>query len=246
MRKSSMYSIFGMTALIIVFIQHSELAGLDTTITPEQSEKIIEKIYEKYAPVYKKYEGTQSTRQVDVIEYNPNTNQLVNRSSVSLIRKEYFYKKSEITVLQFTKNDKPMPATDYQSREEQPGPPVLDQEGKNIYSTRITRSATISNLKCYQMEVFPRKKTPLLFEGFFYFKCDTLDLVLVEGTTAELSYPLKEFSMKLYFDMIKDLPVLRTGSFIMRVYIPVLQPDRRFVICVKVLDNKPLKKIVAI
>ena len=191
MGKSSMYRIFGMMMLISVCIQHSNLTGQDTPISPEQSEKIIQQIYEKYAPLYKKYEGTLSTRQVDVIEYNPNTNQLVNRSTVSLIRKEYFYKKSEITVLQFTKNDKPMPTSDYQSREEQPGPLVLDQEGKKIYNSRITRSTTISNKKCYQMEVVPRKKLAQLFEGFFYFKCDTLDLVLVEGTTAELSYPRK-------------------------------------------------------
>jgi hypothetical protein len=240
MRKSRMHHIVGMLALICICGTHSMLAGQDARVTPEQSEKIIGKIYKKYAPVYKKYEGTLSTRQVDVVEYNPITNQMINRSSASLIRKDYFYKKSEITVLQFTQNDKPMKASDYQSREERPGPQVLDEEGRKIYSARITRNTIVENKKCYQMEVVPWKKSPQLFEGSFYFTRDTLDLVLVEGTVAELSYPLKEFSMKLYFEMINDLPALRSGSFIMRVYIPVLQPDRRFVISVKVLDNKPM------
>ncbi|OHD63744.1 MAG: hypothetical protein A2176_14500 [Spirochaetes bacterium RBG_13_51_14] len=241
MRKSSVYRTTGIIFLAALLFIHSGISAQEAAVTPDQSDKIIERIYEKYAPAYKKYQGVLSTRQMDVIEYNPNNNKLVNRLSVRLIHKEYFYKKVEIMVLEYIKNDKPMRTSDYQGVEVGLGFPVLDDNGRERYMARIIRRTTVNDRMCYLMKVIPRKKTDQYFDGFMYFTCETLDLVMVEGTTAELPYPMKEFSMKLYINHIKDLPVLRNGSSIMRMYIPVLQPDRRFVTSIKVLDSEPLK-----
>jgi len=225
---------------VIVLLPYFDLAGENASISVEQSEKIINKIYEKYIPVYKKYTGIESLRKIDIIEYNPNSITLINRSHVSVIRKDYFYKKPEITILRYLIDDDLKRPSDYQSREIEPYHLVLDEQGKNLYLTRIMQSVTVSNQKCYQMQVTPREKTPEHFEGYMYFRMDSLDLYLIEGTLGNLPYSFTEYSMKQYFDHLIDLPVLKSGSCIMRMYIPVLQPDRRFVFSVKVITNKLL------
>ncbi|OHD72054.1 MAG: hypothetical protein A2W19_03685 [Spirochaetes bacterium RBG_16_49_21] len=241
MKRSAVNKIFIIGILSsVVFLPNHKISGQNYPITPERSEQIIDKIYEKYIPVYKKYRGVGSVRNIDIIEYNPNTNTLINRSHVSLIRKDYFYKKSEIEILEYIKNDKVMQPSEYENRIIEIPDPILDENGRKLYLTRITNIAAVSKQKCYQMKVVPRKKTAKYFGGFLYFKMDTLELMLLEGSLGDLPFSFKEYSMKYFFEHEGDLPVLKSGSFIMRTYIPVLQPDRRFVISVNVIESKLL------
>jgi hypothetical protein len=240
MRKSSLYCGMGIMVLVIGSSYHLSLSVTDFPITPEQSAKIIEKIYEKYLPVYKKYKGVMSKRQIYIIEYNPNTNLLINRSIVSEIRKEYFYREPEVTIVRFVRNDVTMSPGDYQDHLENPLPPIMDEFARENYRTVISSCIMIEDKRCYRMDVIPLKMTTRHFLGLLYFRCDTLDLVLAEGTLARLPSPKKEFCMKIYFGRINGLPVMNNGSYIMREHIPILVPDRRFVINIKVQESTPL------
>ncbi len=154
-----------------------------------------------------------------------------------MIRKDYFYKKAEIRILRFIQNDARKPPSDYIDKEIEPASLVIDENGKNLYLTRIRQFVTVLNQKCYQMQVVPKKKNSEHFEGYMYFNVNTLDLVLMEGTLGSLPYSLTEYSMKQYFDHLKGLPVMKSGSCIMRTHIPLLVPDRRLVFSIKVLSN---------
>jgi hypothetical protein len=232
--------IIGASIVLIALLPYIIVSGENDAIDSELSEKIISKIYKKYIPVYKKYSGIESLRNLDIIEYNPDSTTLINRSNVSMIRKDYFYKKPEITVLQYILNDTYKQPSDYESREIGPENLVIDEKGKELYLTRIMQEAIVSDQKCYKMRVIPRERKPEHFEGYMYFKKDTLELMLVEGTLGTLPHSLKEYSMKQYFDHVHDLPVMRSGSCVMRYYIPLLQPDRRFVFSIKVINNIPM------
>ena len=216
------------------------LKSQNNSISVDLSEKIIKKIYNKYIPVYKKYSGVESNRSIDIIEYNPGSNTLINRYTVLLVRKNYFYKKPDIEVLQYIKSNTEQRPSDYQSREIEPPVPVLDENGMKSYTAVIMKYAKVLNTKCYQMKVVPRKKNSEHFDGFMYFRTDNLELLLMEGTFGDLPYSIKEYNMKLYYEHINDLPVMKSGSYIIRTYIPVLQPDRRYMFSIKVNNSKPL------
>ncbi len=224
----------------LVLFPHIDLSGENESIGSELSEQIISKIYKKYIPVYKKYTGVQSLRNIDIIEYNPDSTVLINRTNIAMIRKDYFYKNPEITILRYILNDTRKRPSDYVDKEMGPGNLVIDENGRNLYLTRIRQFATVSNQKCYQMQVIPRQRKSENFEGYMYFDTDTLNLVLIEGTLGSLPYSFTEYSMKQYFDHLQDLPVMKSGSCIMRTHIPVLVPDRRMVFSIKVLNNAPL------
>jgi len=227
-------------AALFVFMPYHKTRGGGFPISAERSTRIINKIYGKYKPIYKKFRGIQSIRNIDIIEYDPNTNTLIKRSHVALIRKDYFYQKPKIEVLEYIENGRVMKPSDYQSRLIDVNGPILDESGRHLYLTRITDVVTVSGQRCYQMKVVPRKRLSKYFEGFLYFKIKTLDLILMEGSLGELPYSFKEYSMKCLFRRMGALPVLKTGTYIMRTYIPILLPDRRFVLSINSIDDKPL------
>jgi hypothetical protein len=228
------------TAVLFVFLPYHKTRGGNFPLSAERSARIINKIYAKYIPVYKKFRGIQSIRNIDIIEYNPNSNTLITRSHVSLIRKDYFYQKPVIEVLDYIENGRTMKPSDYQNKLIDTNGPILDESGRHLYMSRITGVVTVSGQRCYQMKIVPRKRSSKYFEGFLYFKTKTLDLLLMEGTLSELPFSFKEYSMKCMYRRMDALPVLKSGTVIMRTYIPILQPDRRFVLSINSIDAKLL------
>ena len=234
--------IYAIIFIVVIISPVSLLVSKEKSISPEDSAKIINLIYKKYIPVYEKYDGILSTRDVILEELDPKNNKLINKSLIKIKRKDYFYKKPEITVLSYLKNDKKMESSDFKTRKEDPVSPVFDRNGKKNYKTSITGYKTINQKKCYIVEVIPRKKSSHFFLGTIYCRVDNNEIILVEGSVAKISFPLKEFKLSMKISHSGDLPFMKYGKFILRLKIPLILPDRRYISVVKVVESKPINK----
>jgi len=208
----------------------------------KESDEIIKIIRKKYVPMYKKYNGVISTRNINIKEIDPETDKVVGRSFLSLIRKDYFYKEPEIKVLQYIKNGRKMLESDYKPKKSKPSYRIFDEYGFKNYKTTVVGFKNIKGRRCYKIKILPRENTLRHFKGFLYCAVSDLSILLIEGTLGNTPFPLKEFRIKFFLDHIDDLAVIKSGIVVMRVYIPVILPDRRYISNIQATDNRPMFK----
>jgi len=226
--------------IFVLFSPVSSLQSGENKITQALSQDVIRRIREKYIPMYQKYQGVESNREVEIKTYDSETNTLIKTANVHLLRKDYFYKKPEVKVLKYVVDGKEEAPSKYKPLEYQPGYQVFDENGDKNYETRVIGYKTIDGYPCYEVNVLPKKATKLHYKGKLYYRVSDLALIKSSGSIGEISFPLKGFHMDLYTEELNDLTVVSSGIITANVDLPVFLPNRRIVSRFKVLYNKPI------
>jgi len=215
--------------------------GHVAAISPEESDRILTRIFSKYIPIYTKYRGVESTSKNIIREYNAQTNVLKSTSEVMLRRKDYFYAEPEVKVLSFKKDRKDKAPSDYRSRESKPGYLVFDQKGTDHYRLKIMDKQMIGNRECYRIVVSPQKATVRHFKGEIFCAVNTLDVVQTVGGAGKLEFPIKHFWAAFNFTLVNHVPVVQSGTMKVRIDVPVVYPDTMIVTDTTVIESKLLE-----
>ncbi|MEW6186086.1 MAG: hypothetical protein AB1585_10150 [Thermodesulfobacteriota bacterium] len=208
------------------------------SVSQAESEKILERLFVKYPPIYEKYRGVESTSRVVSKEYDPKTHVLKNTTEVLLHRKDFFYDKPEIKALSFKINGKEADPAKYRSWETKPAYLAFDKKGRENYLFKVTEKKKIDQRDCYRVEVNPRKATSRHFQGEIYCALDTLDVVRTMGGVADLEFPLKSFWSEFNYTLVKEVPVVQSGTLKIRVNVPIIFPDTMMVTSTTILESK--------
>lgn len=228
--------------ILILFFPTPSTQSVDLSISPALSRNIIHRIQEKYTPMYKKYQGVESTRHLEIKTYDSKQNTLVSTAHVELLRKDYFYKESEVKVLKYVLDGKEQKVSKYKPRSFRPGYHVFDESGDNNYDTQVLGYKTIDGHQCYEVNVIPKKATKKHYQGKLYYRVNDLKLIYSSGTLGQVSFPLTGLHMDIYFNFIDDLAVISSGVITVSADVPVFFPDRRIISQLKVVNNKPILK----
>ncbi|MBP7735640.1 MAG: hypothetical protein KA369_06665 [Spirochaetes bacterium] len=217
-------------AIIFTAIAVAALSGASPgTVIPERLEQdIVRQIREKTLPVYKKYIGVESTREIVSRQYDSRDNSYRGGYTVLLRRREYFYRKATYKVLKYEKNGKPEPAWKYNYPTRSPAYLPFGPDTDANYATRLKGKKTIEGIPCWKFEVMPKKNTSRHMKGFIYFSINGLDLVYLEGTVAYYPPGLKSLAMAIFFKKLDDAYVMSKGSYTFVVHVPLFYPHRKF------------------
>lgn len=225
--------------LVLLFLTPS-IQGRDLTISPALSRKIISRIQEKYVPMYKKYQGVESTRRIEIKTYDSTTNALISTAYVNITRKDYYYKGSEVKVLKYVVDGKEEKVSKYKPMNFRPAYHVFDENGDNNYERKVIGYKTIDDNQCYEVNVTPKKATKMHYQGKLYYRIADLKLVYSSGTLGEVPFPLNGLRMDIYFEFIDDLAVISSGVITVTADIPAFFPDKHIVSRLKVINNQPI------
>lgn len=206
-------------------------------VKSEESIRVLATLKSRGIEMYRKYTGVASLRTEIVREYDPATGSLKSTSEVTMKRKDYFYKNPEIEVLSFNKDGKEMEPSKFRIMKSAPTYPVFDDHGDQHYLITLEDTVRINGKACYRVRVNPKKKTMRYFSGDLYFKKDTLETVMLEGTVAKLDFPLTSFRIELWMAAIDRVPVIKSGTVEVRVNVPVFYPDTLIVTSISVTEN---------
>jgi len=225
--------------IIAVILTQGFAIGAEEQVTPEKSKEIIGKIRAMTIPRAKKYRGVESTRNVEVKEYDSSGKLTVTHKFVA-VRRDYFYEPPESKVLKYEKNGKDTKPTDYKELKTDPTYPVFDENGEQYYETAVVAVQVIDGAKCYKVKVTPKQATARHFSGHIYYKTDDLEPHVAEGTIGKLPWPFKEFYMRFYFVKQNGYPMFRSGVMTIKVNVPVVFADHKFDTTIDVIESKPI------
>ncbi len=203
-------------------------ARADNPTLERLGQDIIRQIYEKTLPVYRKYIGVESTREIVSRQYDSRDNSYRGGYTVLLRRRECFYRKATYKVLKYEKNGKPEPAWKYNYPTRSPAHLPFGPDTDVNYATRLTGKKTIEGIPCWEFEVVPKKKTSRHMKGFIYFSVKGLDLLYLEGTVAYYPPGLKSLAMAVFFKKLDDAYVMSRGAYTFVVHVPLFYPHRKF------------------
>lgn len=221
--------------IVFFIISFSSTVFAEDTISPEKSKEIIEKIYTRIAPMFKKYQGIEYKRTEITKEYNPSSNKLLSTTTTLLLRREYFYQKPSITVLEYEKDGKKLKPSDYEEARYPPLYHPFDEKGKDRYTTEVKGYETIEGIVCYKIKVTPKEATERHFKGYFYFDAKNLDLIKAGFTLGKLPFGFIKLFIEASFSHSIVREVAKTGRF----YIPFIF-NKKFVHISKTITAKPI------
>ena len=210
-------------------------------ISPEESDRILTGIFNKYIPIYTKYRGVESTSKNIIREYNAQNNVLKSTSEVTLRRKDYFYAEPEVKVLSYKKDGKDKDPSAYRSKESKPGYLAFDRKGTDHYTLKIMDKKMIGKRECYRIDVLPKKATPRHFKGEIYCAADTLDLVQSVGGAGALEFPIKQFWAAFDYMLVNNVSVAKAGTMKVLVDVPVFYPNKLIVTDTTILEARLLE-----
>lgn len=199
---------------------------------------ILSRIAEKLKDTYEKNIGVEAKRDTINVFYNSKTNEFLGINRAILIRKEYFYKRAEYTVLKYYEDDKERPPDEYNYRTRDPIFPPLDKNSEKNYDVKLNEIVIINRVPCYEIIIIPKIKSVRHLSGKAYFTVKGLDLYYMEGSLAANSFGLKNSRIQLYFKKFKGASVLDHGMMIFDVHIPFFYPNKRIVVIVSSSDEK--------
>lgn len=229
MNKKSIMCCF----VLLITTSLCPVSGADGTVSKSEGESVLARIRARYEPVFKKYQGVESTREITLREWDTKAGKLLATSRIRLVRRDYFYALPEITVLSYEKEGKRMKPSDYKPRREGPLFPVFDRSGASHYRTEVVGTMRIDGVKCYRVQVVPLEATAQHFRGNLYYRADNLDQILAEGSGAKLTMGVKSFWMRMNMRMVQGVPAISGGTMTIIVDVALIYPNRKFVSDIK-------------
>lgn len=192
-------------------------------------DEILAAIRDNASRVYSSYEGVEARRNAVSRVYDSRTGALIDSAEVLLIRKEYFRRKPEYTALRYVKNGEELPPDKYGYRTREPIHLPFDVDNDVNYSERISGTAVVEGVRCWMVEIVPKKKTARHISARAYFAVDGLALRYLEGTLADNPFGVKSLTMRLYFRSLNGAAVVQRGEYEIDVHVPIVYPHRRIV-----------------
>ena len=228
--------------LLILLLANTSISAQDTP-SPAEARKIIAQLRNKMGGIYLNFKGVESYRKVQIKEVDSNSGKLLNTTRLGTKHKEFFYNKPVQKILQLQINGinlAPEKATNQPVQK--PAIPVFDSQGHKNYNLRITGIKKIGKKPCYRLEITPLKQTPRHLKGEMFFTKKGLIPLRFNGGLAALPTGLKSLSFSISFKQKGKWSVAAAGSIRIRIYIPILQPDRRLHIIFNATGHRLLAK----
>ncbi len=229
-----------MLRLFFLFIFFLSIPCHAAAPSPEESEALITKIITKWAPVYAKYRGIETTRNFTTAVFDPETGRQTGSAKTTVRRRDYFYETPDITALAYEENNEKKEPGDCDTREIEPMFPVFDAESKKHYMLSVIDRVVFEGTDAWIIRVVPKKKNYRYFKGLVYVASDTLMPLRQVGTPAETHWAMKEFKIDYRFEQTGELFALKTGYVEARVYVFLVRPDRRYVYELKGSNHTPI------
>ncbi len=214
----------------------------DRPVSDADSEKIIAAIRKHAEPVYRNYIGVRSTRRITVKEYDWAKDKLLVTHEVVSDRRDYFYRKPIIKVLEYKKNGKKQSPSKYNDRRIMPAYQLFDRDSAKNYDLKVLAETNVAGVRCYRIRIKPRMLTERHLTGTLYMSVDAFEPVLVECSLAKLPFPLKEMSMIYRMSSANGVAVMNSGSFTMRLHVPLVNYRRKWVTTMVAEQNTPMEK----
>ena len=220
------------------------------TVTPAAKDNalpdaavLFERIIEHYRPMYAKYRGIETKSHSETKIYDSETSTLEDTMTMLYVGREFFYEEREGEILEYTKNGEKLdPDEAQQGRSSDPMYPIWDSNGPKHYRIKVLKQTILRRKPCYALQIIPKDDTERHFQGTFFVHAETLDLVYMDGTMADLPFGVDSMSFKFYFKQQGDLAVVDHGSTAAAVDIPIIYPDVLYTSEMRTIEAKGIPK----
>jgi hypothetical protein len=215
--------------LLIVILATAAPAFSDAGGLKNIEEDLKSKIRAKITPLYQKYIGVESTREIVSKQYDSRDDSFLGGYTVLLRRKEFFYKRAKYKVLKFIKNGAEEPSWKYNYITRKPAYQPFDPDTDKNYTITLTGKQIIKNIPCWEFDISPKKKTSRHIIGKVYFTIKGLDLYMLKGTVASYPFGLKNLYFEIFFKKFQDAYIMSNGIYTFIVDIAIFYPHKKFV-----------------
>jgi hypothetical protein len=228
--KRTLFCLF-LTAAMIPSLNAAE------TISDEESKKIIDGLYKKMEPAYKKYSGIIAVRSSKHKMTDLQTGEL-KESVESLVKTKFAGNYEAVEIIKYTKNGQELPASKFTERKPIMFYPVFDDKGRERYSISITGIKKVNEIECYILNITPKQITSQHYSGNMYYSRKGLDLIAFEGKPAALETGVKSFKIYTEYKTIKNLPFMIKSQIEIYIHVPVFFPNKKLVINLELTDHE--------
>lgn len=214
-----------------------KLHPLDRTET-----SILADLKEKYQEGYETYTGVEGIYLLDIKEMNPNNaNKVVSTGKAKVIRRDFFYKKPDLVVLEYEKDGKPLPPNKYNPPSFEPIFPLFDKNGENNYNIKVQGIVLKEGKETYKMRIMPKRKGIRYFTGYAYYAKENLQPVSMRGSLAANYFFLKEIFLEMGQKEVNGMPAMQNMTIQTRVHAPMIIKDRRYITRMRAKSLKLIK-----
>jgi len=206
------------------------------------SDELYARIRERYRPMYEKYQGVEDRSRIETRRYNSKTKEIKESSQFVAAKRNYFYQKSEQRVLKTIKDGVETEAKEEWSAADEPLLPIWDADGPRHYRVQVIGRDEYRGKHCYLLGVEPKKKTKHHFAGTVRVNAETLDLIMLEGSAADIPLGVDAAHFTAWYRQVGDVALY--DAFEMEVFanVPLIYPNVRFVWQSQVLESWPIPK----
>ena len=184
--------------------------------------ELVRTLRERSRPYFAKFKGVRATRSITSKELDPASGKLRTLKQFKVDFWSHFYLKPAQHILSCKVNGEKRDPDDCKPKGNPKAViPLFDKESAKNYRFKLLGIKTIMGIACYRLKIVPLKKTDQHMSGFMYFAVDTLKAVLMEGTMAKLSFPLKRFFIKLRFGYQDGFPIVLRGYMDLEARVPL-------------------------
>lgn len=208
---------------------------------PEQ-EAVFSALRARVAESNRKYIGNESRRAITTHEYDARTGALISSSEALVHRKEYYHRKPVNTPIKYRKNGIELPPEEFKYRSRDPVHLPFDTTDGEQYRYRIIGRKTVEGRACHAIEIIPIKNTARHLRAVLYVTVDTIEPQYLEGTIADRPLGVSDIRVRLSFATVRGESIMRRGTYVIMLNIPMLYPHRRIVSSFVSSDERPIPK----
>ena len=229
-------------SLLFCAIASSSLFAAET-VTAEESKKIIDGIYNKMEPAFRKYSGFFGLRTTKFKMTDSKTGaHIESTESLVKIKNDFNDAPEPVQVIKFIKNGQEQPVSKFTERKQLQFYPVFDDKGRERYSIEITGTKKINDIDCYVLNIIPKQKTTRHYSGNMFISKKELNLVAFEGAPAALEKGVQAFSINTIYKTMENLPIVIKSQIEIFIHVPVFFPNKKMTIDVEIKDHELILK----